>query len=172
MSTQSRKKIRIALAVAAIAPFIAGIAVIAQAQSSGCPKPSGSYQSSCTVLSCDEMTLTAKCKRKDGSWNPKSVLSGYGACSNDISNCDGNLRCMCGSDCPGGSYKGSCDCCGVKNANYNSNTDVWEQTLTCQCKNKKGKYVTTELPYFTGCKKDENGNYQINNNNGSLTCAR
>jgi hypothetical protein len=126
----------------------------------------GSYKNSCKSAdtSCEGGTLSSKCKKIDGTWKTTSLES-YSACTQDIANCDGVLKCLCGTDCPSGSYSRSCFCCTTKEI-VNSRTDAIEIQLSCKCKNKKGKYISTTLSNTGSCTGE------ISNNNGSLTCEK
>lgn len=119
------------------------------------PCPSGSYQRSCNMSSatCTPSSITASCKRMNGDWRQSSLNL---PCRQEISNCDGTLRCLCGSDCPAGSYNQSCWCCYIQGS-----------TLGCFCKNKKGKSVPTTLSGYTSCRSNT-----IWNDNGKLKCQR
>ncbi len=117
--------------------------------------PPGSYQRSCNMNSavCSARSISASCKTMSGSWKSSRLSL---PCNQEISNCDGVLRCLCGSACPTGSYNQSCWCCYVQGS-----------TLGCFCKNKQGKSVPTTLSGYAGCKPNS-----IWNDNGRLKCKR
>lgn len=192
---------------------IAGMFILSEETSAACPQ--GSYQRTCNMSSvaCDANSITATCKKMDGKWwGSKLNLP----CNNDIANCDGTLRCLCGGNCPSGSYRNSCWCCYFQGsslhcycknmagnsgatglANYaNCSTEIancngtlrclcgsncpsgsyknscWccnfqGSTMECYCKNKKGKSVRSTLSNYSICKPGE-----IWNDNGMLKCNR
>ena len=55
--------------------------------------PPGSYLRSCTHVGTHGDTLTADCRRTDGSWG-RTALRDVGRCVGDIGNMDGQLACM------------------------------------------------------------------------------
>mgnify|MGYP001492119417 CR=1 FL=1 len=142
--------------------FAMGVLVLGSNASAECPD--GSYKRSCKSdkTTCDGETLSSECKRMNGTWKTTS-LQGYKSCTQDIANCDGTLKCLCGTDCPSGSYSRSCFCCTTKEI-ANMQTGVFETELNCKCKDKKGKYQDTTLSNTGRCSKD------IENMNGVLTC--
>ena len=119
------------------------------------PCPSGSYQRSCNMNSavCSPDSIRASCKKINGNWTNSQLGL---PCNQEISNCDGALRCLCGSDCPAGSYNQTCWCCYFAGS-----------SLNCFCKNKKGKSVNTRLDNYKGCRANS-----IWNDNGKLKCQR
>jgi hypothetical protein len=54
--------------------------------------PPGSYLRSCTHVPTHGDTLTADCRRTDGSWG-RTALRDVGRCVGDIGNIDGQLAC-------------------------------------------------------------------------------
>ena len=132
---------------------IAGMFVLPKETSAACPD--GSYKRSCNMstAACDENSITAACKKMDGKWTGSKLNL---PCDADIANCNGILTCLCGSNCPSGSYQNSCWCCNIKSSN-----------LYCYCKNKKGKSISTGLSNYSTCKPGE-----IWNDNGTLKCNR
>jgi hypothetical protein len=54
--------------------------------------PPGSYLRSCTHVATRGDTLTADCRRADGSWG-RTALSDLNRCVGDIGNMDGQLTC-------------------------------------------------------------------------------
>jgi hypothetical protein len=57
-----------------------------------CTGAVGSYYLSCKDSSVVGSTLTATCKKKDGSWAAPSSLSNFQGFDGSINNCDGQLR--------------------------------------------------------------------------------
>jgi hypothetical protein len=142
----------------------------------GCPDstaPTGNYQNSCNTIKCEGDTLSANCKTISGSWNKGTELDNYSSCSGEISNCDGKLRCTCGTACPSGSYNNSCFCCSIS-SKWNDQAQAEQKQLACWCKNKKGKYVgESKLDNYEKCNKMSDGTtYSIWNNNGYLQCNK
>ncbi len=118
------------------------------------PCPQGSYTRTCSKNAvCDANSVTATCG-KIGAGSKRSTLNL--PCRGDIANCDGTLRCLCGSNCPQGSYKQSCWCCYIEGSK-----------LYCHCKNKKGKSQPTDLPDYQSCQTGS-----IWNDNSHLKCKR
>jgi len=66
--------------------------------------PPGSYLRSCTHVGTHGDTLTADCRRTDGSWG-RTALRDVGRCVGDIGNMDGQLACNGGAQ----GYSGSRD---------------------------------------------------------------
>jgi hypothetical protein len=130
---------------------------------------SGSFSSSCNEIKCVGETLHAKCKTISGS-RVNASLDNYLSCSTDVANCNGQLRCLCGTDCPSGSYAQSCTCCSVGDK-YNPQKEQSEKHLYCMCKNKKGKYLDTSLADYLSCQQKD-GVYTIWNDNGALKCDK
>jgi len=58
--------------------------------------PPGSYLRSCTHVATRGDTLTADCRRTDGSWG-RTALRDVGRCVGDIGNMDGQLACNGGA---------------------------------------------------------------------------
>jgi hypothetical protein len=58
--------------------------------------PPGSYLRSCTQVATRGDTLTADCRRTDGSWG-RTALRDVGRCVGDIGNMDGQLTCNGGA---------------------------------------------------------------------------
>jgi hypothetical protein len=93
--------------------------------------PAGSYKDSCDTVqyNAGTDTLTAHCKRKNGSWNNSAYHVNCQQCINrggELSNCDGNIDCINVNLPNVGSYRNSCWCCRMDG-----------DTLRCHC-NKKG----------------------------------
>lgn len=122
--------------------------------------PNGSYKMTCNTINynqeIDKIT-SARCKKMDGKWNTTSLKQAQ-TCVNDggsIDNCDGTLQCS-GVDIPtAGSYRASCFCCKM--------SGIPATTLSCYCKNKKGKANYTLLRNATTCSSPWN-------DNGTLKC--
>jgi hypothetical protein len=131
---------------------------------------SGSFTRSCNEIKCVGEEVHAKCKNISGS-RVSTSLNNYASCDTDIANCNGQLRCTCGADCPSGSYSRSCMCCAVYEK-YNPQKEQSEKHLACLCKNKKGKYIDTTLTDYLSCKQNDQSVYTIWNDNGSLKCDK
>lgn len=114
--------------------------------------PSGSYKKTCTSIyyneSSDRIT-SASCKKMSGSSNTTQLYN-CNQCTNnggDIENCDGTLQCSNVGIPTAGSYKASCFCCKMTGT-----------TLSCYCKNKKGKAGLTTLGNASSCSSPWNDN--------------
>lgn len=120
--------------------------------------PNGTYKKTCTSIYYNEdadRITSAKCKRLSGSWNSAAQYSNCNQCidnGGDIENCDGDLQCSNVGIPTGGSYKASCFCCKMTG-----------NTLSCYCKDKKGKAKWTTLNNANSCGSPWN-------NDGKLKC--
>lgn len=119
--------------------------------------PNGSYKTTCKSIyynqSADRIT-SASCKKMSGSWNTTQYQPAQKCVTDggDIENCDGTLQCSNVGIPAAGSYKNSCFCCKMTGT-----------TLSCYCKNKKGKAVFTTLQNAGSCSSPSNSN-------GTLKC--
>lgn len=124
--------------------------------------PGGSYSDSCRDVRYDGDSLTAKCRRADGSWR-NTWLPNADNCDGNIVNDDGQLECNIGrnryedSDSseggPSGPYERSC-----------SNIRMEGYTLKATCQRNDGSWRWTELEYAYDC------DGRIGNSNGRLVC--
>lgn len=120
--------------------------------------PDGTYKKTCNSIFYNDSAgriTSANCKKLSGSWNNTAQLSGTKTCidnGGDIENCDGTLQCSNVGIPTAGSYKRSCFCCKMTGT-----------TLSCYCKNKKGKAGFTTLQNAGSCSSPWN-------DNGSLKC--
>jgi hypothetical protein len=80
---------RIAVGTASLT-LVAGLFLLA-APANAAPAPEGTYQHTCRDVSASSVTLSAKCRSRNGSWIT-TKLDGYRRCS-DIANIDGVLVC-------------------------------------------------------------------------------
>jgi CVNH domain len=149
------------LGLLAFSAGLAALALTAPAQARWIP--SGSYQRTCSRIDFDGDTLTASCKRRDGSWR-NSWLDNADDCDGDIVNDNGKLRCGWtgwrdrGRDDyagPRGSYRDSC---------VNIRMDGY--TLRATCQRRDGSWRWTSLDDAYGCEG------RIANFDGRLTCTR
>jgi hypothetical protein len=100
--------------------------------------PPGTYLESCTGAAVNGDTLSASCKRADGSEQPASLAS-YKQCAGDIWNNDGSLGCAQGA-VPAGPYSESCE--------Y---VTVVEDVLTATCTTAAGASVAASLADYKKC---------------------
>lgn len=123
--------------------------------------PGGSYSQTCRDVRVRGNDLEAKCQTVNGDWRD-TRLNGFGRCSGDISNEDGQLRCA-GSGYngpggynqgyPGGSYTQTC-------------RDIRKHgdTLEAKCQSRDGDWHKTTLNDYDDCRG------QIVNEDGNLRC--
>jgi hypothetical protein len=117
-----------------LVPVLLGAAVAAIAAD----PPRGTYLETCTAPAVDGSSLTATCKRADGSEQPAS-LANYQDCAGDIWNNDGVLGCSQAA-VPSGPYTESCE--------YAS---VVESVLSATCTTGGGAKVAASLPDYEKC---------------------
>jgi Tfp pilus assembly protein FimT len=91
------------------------------------PTDPSSYQSSCRNIGASGATLTAQCRRRNGTHNNTSILI------RGIYNDDGNLR-YTSNATDTSSYQSSCRNIGVSGA-----------TLTAQCRRRNGTHNNTSI---------------------------
>src|SRR5689334_11782848 len=65
--------------------------------------PPGSYQQTCTDISVNGSTLTARCQDASGGWR-STQLNDYRDCNTEIVNDNGSLRCSRGGYGQGSGY--------------------------------------------------------------------
>jgi hypothetical protein len=114
--------------------------------------PPGTYLETCTAAAVAGDTLTATCKRADGSEQPAS-LDNYQDCKGDIWNNDGTLGCPQGN-IPAGRYTESCE--------Y---VTVVGDVLSATCRAAGDTVVSASLPDYKKCVPGT-----ILNINGRLVC--
>jgi hypothetical protein len=91
------------------------------------PSSPSSYQSSCQSISVAGATLSARCRRIDGTFNSTSILI------RGIYNNNGNLR-YTGSPAAASSYQSSCQSISVAGA-----------TLSARCRRINGTFNSTSI---------------------------
>ena len=114
--------------------------------------PAGGYSTSCRDVAVVGTSLRASCKNFNGDWADVSTLPNFAACSGDIFNYDGTLRCA-GNARPVGTYVQSC-----RDYNFDNN-----KMLYARCQNFTGAYVLSSLA-TSGCSSN------ISNIDGHLRC--
>jgi hypothetical protein len=113
----------------------------------------GSYRQTCVNIYATRRLLEAECKDKRGNYR-STYLEDPRLCIGDISNNDGRLECNKPHDTvPQGSFRATC-----------RNETVYRDTLSADCKNRRGDYVHSTLQYFWECRGD------IANDDGYLVC--
>lgn len=148
-----------ALALMALAGCLA-FAPAAQARLA----PSGSYQATCRNVRFDGESLTASCKRRDGSWH-NSYLDNADDCDASIVNNDGQLECGFSGwhrdgrgerdyDAPRGSYRDSC---------YDIRMNG--STLEAACQRRNDRWIKAWLKHAYDC------DGRIDNDDGRLICG-
>ena len=113
------------------------------------PLPGGSYTKLCQAIYLDGGTLFASCKNNAGQWIDTS-LPRVSQCVWGADDHNGTLAC----DKPPGPYQQTCQ-----------NFQVNGETLTANCKNNAGQWVTSSLPNLNRCVGD------ILDANGSVHCS-
>jgi hypothetical protein len=103
------------------------------------------YQDSCTGISVSGATLTAVCRRRDGSFNTKTAILIRG-----IDNANGKLTYSRNSTAAS-TYQDSCD-----------HIQVFGATLTAQCRRRDGSFNTKTTILIRG----------IDNVNGKLAYSK
>lgn len=115
--------------------------------------PNGSYKRSCKDYRVLDHLLVANCKKRNGDWNPTSII--FRLCSGDIWNDKGDLRCNISQQThvPKGSYRNSC-----KDIRFDG------KYLKAECKKREGGWRYTDINY-KNCDRD------IINDDGRLKCG-
>jgi len=131
-------------------------------------EPRGSFTQTCRDISVRWGVLRARCQTRDNQWLDTS-LQGYGRCTSDISNENGQLRCGGSGGNYGGNYGGG---------NYGRNVPGGSYTQTCReirthgngltavCQTVGGDWVRTTLDHYNRCAGE------IVNDDGNLQCTR
>jgi hypothetical protein len=144
----------------AAAALLTCVALISPAQARWAP--SGSYESTCTNVRYDGDTLTASCRRPNGTWK-NTWLPNADNCDGNIVNDNGQLECAGyhGRDWyrynndggPSGSYESTC-----------TNIRMDGYTLKATCQRLDGSWRWSELEDAYDC------DGHIANYNGRLVC--
>jgi len=116
--------------------------------------PPGSYRATCDELVVDGADLRANCLDGPGR-RVRSTLVNFAACSGEIFNQSGQLRCSHGGLPPGGSYARSCSM-------------AWRDgdSLNAVCNDADGRPRQTSIEGISACRSE------ISNSNGRLTCVK
>ena len=147
-----------------LAALISCVALISPAQARWAP--SGSYADSCRHIEFDGDTLTATCRRSDGTWR-NTWLPNADNCDGNIANDNGQLECSdrgtwhdrgwdrSGDDGgPSGAYERTC-----------TNIRMDGYTLKASCQRRDGSWRWSELEDAYDC------DGKIWNSNGRLVCG-
>lgn len=116
--------------------------------------PAGSYRATCDEVVVDGADLRANCL--DGpSRRVRSTLVSFAACTSEIFNQNGQLRCSHGGLPPSGSYTRSCNM-------------AWRDgdSLNAVCNDADGRARQTSIDAISACRSE------ISNSNGRLTCVK
>lgn len=128
--------------------------------------PPGSYQQTCTDISVNGSTLTARCQDTGGGWR-STQLNDYRDCNTEIVNDNGSLRCSRGGYGQGGGY-------GYGQGGYPPgdyvqtcrNIHTSGNRLDAECQKRDGGWRHTSLDNVNQCSSP------IANDNGNLVCGR
>jgi hypothetical protein len=133
-------------AFAAVSLLVCGTCLPAQTT------PNGPYTATCQDIRMKGTTLHANCQTAEGKMTP-ATLPNAARCSDGVINLNGVLSCQSGT-IPPGSYLSTC-----------IDPRVQGTTLRANCKDDKGKDVSTELRNANQCVGD------IANTSGALRCV-
>jgi len=128
--------------------------------------PGGSYQDSCRDIDLRGDVLTARCRNRDGYYNPTSLS--LRDCRGNVENSNGNLRCTGGN---GGNWGGNGGWNGgndrLPDGNYQQSCrdiDLRGDRLTARCRMREGGYNYSSLS-LRECRGG-----RVENLNGTLQC--
>lgn len=130
--------------------------------------PNGSYTQTCQDVRIDGDDLKARCSTADGS-SHNTALNNYRNCRGDITNQNGNLRCMAAGYNPGypGGYRGAYPGARVGTSYTQTCKDIRTHgdDLDARCKTANGEWHNTSLEDYRKCRG------QIVNEDGNLRCV-
>ncbi|MGZ4830165.1 MAG: CVNH domain-containing protein [Candidatus Angelobacter sp.] len=134
-------------------PSFVVFALLALFPSGAQAQPKGSYWQTCSAVTFQADTLSAKCRTHDGKFR-QSSMGNISTCVGDIFNDDGWLKCSRGAVPPPGSYTRTCEMERGAGPGY----------LTAVCRKHDGNRLRTTLSY-NSCVGD------IFNDDGVLRCS-
>ncbi len=155
---------RLGYAALVLAALVSCISLISPAQARWAP--SGSYVGSCRHINFDGDTLTATCRRYNGTWR-NSWLPNADNCDGNIANDNGQLECSDRSSWHGHGWDRTDDYGGPSGPYDRTCTNIRMDgyTLKATCQRRDGGWRWSELPYAYDC------NGRIWNSNGRLVCG-